>query len=198
MRLRALGFGLVALAVLAACGDNRAAPPIDAGPDAGERPQGSLATSDLVLNEVSPRGDGADWIELMNRGASPIDLCGVFLTDSVDRLDHYLPLGGVMPPATCEPRELAPGAYLVITMDDTPIVEGAPIDPAHAPFKLALADEVHLVEATTGAVIDGLLYLYPPGPNGAASVTMARVPDGSGQFYTRQPTPSAANPETLN
>lgn len=189
---------VLAVALVAACGDNRAGPPIDAAPDAGERPQGSPATSDLVLNEVAPRGDGADWIELANRGADPIDLCGVFLTDSVDRLDHYLPLGGVMPPAPCTPRELAPGAYLVITMDDTPLVDGAPIDPAHAPFKLGVADELHLVDAATGAVIDGLLYLYPPGPNGPATVTMARVPDRSGPFYPRTPTPGAANPEALN
>jgi len=189
---------LLALALVAACGDNRAGPPIDAAPDGGERPQGSPATSDLVLNEVAPRGDGADWIELANRGADPIDLCGVFLTDSVDRLDHYLPLGGVMPPGPCTPRELAPGAYLVITMDDTPLVEGAPIDPAHAPFKLGVADEIHLVDAATGAVIDGLLYLYPPGPNGPATVTMARVPDATGPFYPRTPSPGAANPEALN
>ena len=49
-----------------------------------------------------------------------------------------------------------------------------------------------------GGVIDGLLYLYPPGPNGAPSVTIARVPDGSGPFYTRRPSPGAANPELLN
>jgi hypothetical protein len=181
---------LTALA-LAACGDNLAQ--IDAAP-AAPRPQGSPATSDLVINEIAPRGEGADWIELKNRSSAPIDLCGVFLTDAADRLDHYVPLGAVMPPAPCPPRELAPGAYLVIYADDTLLVEGGPIDPGHAPFKLDVADEVHLI-AVDGGTIDGLLYLYPPGPEAPADVTLARGPDGDGAFWPLPPTPGAANPE---
>jgi hypothetical protein len=181
------------LVAVVGCGDNSAAPPIDAGPDAGERPQGSDATTDLVINEVAPRGDGPDWIELANRSGAPIDLCGFFLTDAVDRLDHYLPLGGVMPPGACAPRELAAGAYLVVYTDDTPIVEGGVIDPLHAPFELGVADEIHLV-TITGDVVDGLLFLYPPGPEVEATVTIARVPDRVGPFYQRVPTPGAANP----
>jgi hypothetical protein len=188
-------FLLVVPLALAACGDNTDAP-IDAPPDArAPRPQGSEATSDLVINEIAPRGDGPDWIELENRGEEPFDLCGVFLTDAVDRLDHYLPLGGVMPPAPCEPRLLAPGAFLVIDADGTPIDETTGvIDTAHAPFSLGLSDEVHLV-TTGGDTLDGLLYLYPPGPDAPATVTIARVPDGSGPFWTRPPTRGAANPD---
>jgi hypothetical protein len=185
--------GLAALAGLAGCGDNAAFVP-DAAPPAAPRPQGSPATSDLVINEIAPRGAGADWIELHNRSSAPIDLCGAFLTDATDRLDHYLPLGGVMAPAPCAPRELAPGAYLVIYADDTMLVDGALIDPDHAPFQLGVADEVHLV-ATDGAVIDGLLYLYPPGPEASPDVTLARGPDGDGAFWPLAPTPGAANPE---
>ncbi|KAB2897419.1 MAG: lamin tail domain-containing protein, partial [Kofleriaceae bacterium] len=168
---------------LAACGDNIIVPP------PAPRGQGSEATSDLVINEIAPRGDGPDWVELYNRSVTPIDLCGVFFTDAVDRLDHYLPLGGVMPPAPCPARLLAPGDRLVIHADDTPLVEGAPVDPLHAPFALAVADEVHLV-STDGAVIDGLLYLYPPGPEAPADVTLARDPDGSGAFFPRAPSPA--------
>ena len=180
------------LCAAAACGDNAIAP--DARIDAGApRGQGSEATSDLVINEVAPRGEGPDWIELHNRSAAAIDLCGVFLTDAADRIDHYLPLGGVMPPDACAPRMIDAGAYLVIFTDDVPIVEGTPIDPLHAPFELGIADEIHLV-ATTGQVIDGLLFLYPPGPDAPASVTVARSPDGAGLFFALPPTPGAANP----
>lgn len=186
---------LAALAALAgACGDNLDAP-IDAAVDAaGPRPQGSPATADLVINEIAPRGDGPDWIELKNRSAAPIDLCGVFLTDSVDRLDHYVPLGGVMPPAACTPRWIEAGGYLVIDADNTPIDETAGIDPAHAPFSLGISDEVHLV-STAGQTLDGLLYLYPPGPHAPADVAVARVPDGDGPFWTRAPSRGAPNPE---
>lgn len=192
MRLASVLLVLVGLA--AACGDNLTVPP------PAPRGQGSEATSDLVINEIAPRGEGPDWVELYNRSVTPIDLCGVFFTDAVDRLDHYLPLGGVMPSGTgapCAARTLAPGDRLVVFADDTPIVDGTPIDPLHAPFELDVADEVHLV-STEGAVIDGLLFLYPPGPEAPADVTLSRDPDGQGVFFPRPPTPAAANaPEVL-
>lgn len=157
--------------------------------------QGSEARSDLVINEVAPRSQpGADWIELFHRGSMPIDLCGYFLADAADRLDHYLPLGGVMPPDPCPPRLLSPGAYLVVFADGTLITDGAPIDPAHAPFKLDIADEVHLL-TTTGLGVDGLSFLYPLGPSAPPTVTLARIPSGSGAFFAGSPTPGASNLE---
>lgn len=179
---------------LAACGDS-AEVPIDAGVDASTEPvpQGSPATSDLAINEIAPRGDGPDWIELVNRSAAEVDLCDYFLTDAVDRLDHYLPLGGVMPGSECPPRRLAPGGYLVIDADGGPVVE-EPINTSHAPFGLGVADEVHLV-TLDGRSVDGLLYLYPPGPNAPATVTLSRIPDGDGPFLPAPPSRGAANPE---
>jgi hypothetical protein len=183
---------LVLLLTVAACADPVAAVP-DARPPEPPHGQGSEATGDLVINEVAPRGDGADWIEILDRGSEAIDLCGVFLTDAVDRLDHYLPLGGVLPPAPCSPRMIAPGERVIVLADDLPIVDGVPIDPGHAPFELGVSDELHLV-STEGVVIDGLLYLYPPGPNVPADVTLARDPDGSGLFFERAPSPGEVNP----
>ena len=183
------------LSCLAVACDEPAATP-DAGVDAGidaEVGQGSEPTADLVINEVMPRGPGSDWVELHNRGATPIDLCGYFLTDAADRLDHYLPLGGVMPPAPCPPLLLPPGAYRVIALDGTPLPTAAPIDPLHAPFKLDVADQLHLI-TITGGTGDGVLFLYPRGPNQPADVSLARVPDGTGLFFTALPTSGAANP----
>lgn len=183
---------------LAACGDGLAAP--DAMPvptsDAAPSGQGSETNEALVINEVSPRGDGPDYIELHNTTEAPIDLCGYFLSDATDRLDHYLPLGGVLPPAECEPVMIDANGYLVVFADDTPIpVAGeGPIDPLHAPFKLGVADGVYLITAT-GQVADGLSYLYPEGPDGPGAGTMARDPDGRGAFFYRVPTPGAANSE---
>lgn len=164
----------------------------DAGPDAAPRGQGSEASSDVVINEVAPRGGGPDWVELYNRGDAAIDLCGLFLTDSVDRLDHYLPLGGVMPPAACAPSMIEPGARLVIDADGTAL--GDPIDPRHAPFELGVADEIHLI-GTDGLVVDGLLYLYGPGPEAPPVVSLSRDPDGEGLFFERAPTPGEPNVE---
>jgi hypothetical protein len=171
---------LILVVVLAGCDDVR---PVedDAGP-AVPQGQGSEASSDLVINEVAPRGDGPDWIELFNRSDESVDLCGYFLTDSVDRLDHYLPLGGVAPPAPCEPMLLDAGARRIVLADGV-----------EAPFQLGIADEIHLV-AVDGLVVDGLLFLYGPGPLVPADVSLARDPDGDGLFFERAPTPGEANP----
>jgi hypothetical protein len=187
---------VVGLLGLVACGDDASSVDHDAGPDAAPRGQGSEAASDLLINEVAPRGPGTDWVELLNRGAEPIDLCGYVLTDAVDRLDNYLPLGGVMPPDACTPSLLAPGERLIISTDGTPIVAGVPIDPTHAPFSLGVADEIHLL-ATDGLVIDGLLYLYGPGPESSGEDTLSRDPDGNGLFFERAATPGDANPSEL-
>jgi hypothetical protein len=173
----AVRIGLALLALLAACGDNTATEP-DAGADAAPVGQGSEAESDLVVNELAPQDD---WIELHNRSESDIDLCDYFLTDQMDRLDHYLALGGAAPPDDCAPRMMAAGAYLVIATDD-----GA--GDGHAPFKLGLADEVH-VAVWTGEVVDGLLYIM----TGDAGRSLAREPDGAGLFYAADPTPGEAN-----
>lgn len=165
--------------VAAGCGDNLSVPTPDAGP-AEITPQGSEPSADLIINEVSPRGEGADWIEIANRSSAAIDLCDYFLSDSLDRLDHYLPLGGAAPPDSCEPSMLEPGGYLVITADDD----------TGAPFKLGLADEVHLIRTADGFPVDTLVYLYQTPVAGQA---LARRPDREGLFLPATPTPGEAN-----
>lgn len=184
-----------ALLLASACGDNLAPA---AGPDAGPAAspdaagvigQGSLPGTPLVLNELAPDpAQGADWIEIVNRSDAPVDLCGYFVTDALDRLDHYYPLGRTLPPDPCAPRLLDPGAYLVVLADDGG--DGPTGDGDHAPFKLALGEELHLV-AWTGLAQDSLLYLQ----QGAPGQSLARRPDARGLFYPAAPTPGAANPE---
>ncbi len=172
------------LLLLSACG--QAADTPDGGLDAGPVPQGSEPTGALIVNEVAPQVDGGpDWIELLNRSAEPVDLCAFFVTDGLDRLDHYLALGGAAPPDACTESLLEPGARLIVWADDDP-EQGAD----HAPFKLDGADEVHVLR-TTGITEDSLLFLYPAD---GAGRSLARIPDGEGLFWTTEPTPGAANP----
>lgn len=154
----------------------------DGGIDAVQG-QGAPASAALVINEISPRSAGeSDWIELLNRSAEPIDLCGYFVTDALDRLDHYTLLGGDLPPAPCTPRWLAPGAYLLITADDS-------IATDHARFELGGSDEVHLV-STAGIATESLAYFYAA----SEGQTLARTPNGEGLFFPAIPTPGEANP----
>ena len=130
--LRILLVAILALAsgqAMAACGDPGEEQP-DAGP-AEPVAQGSEATTDLVVNELSPADD---WVELLNRTDAPIDLAGYYLTDKADRLDHYVLLEG----------ELLPGEHVVVEPDA---------------FGLARSDELNLL-TTTGLPVDGLAYLY--------------------------------------
>ena len=166
------------------CGDNTALPP-DAAPDAAPiAGQGSAPTGGLIITEVHARGEGPDWIELRNRGEDPIDLCDYFLTDSVDRLDHYLALGGAAPPDPCEPDLVAAGEFVIVFADDD-----AELGADHAPFRLGEADEVHLVDLS-GRATDSLVYLLRD-----ADGTLARIPTDTGLFFPAEPTPGEANPE---
>ena len=184
MRLLAAWLPAMILSITG-CGEQPAAGP-DAGIEAGPVAQGSPARGDLAVNEVSPRPEtGPDWIELVNRTESPIDLCGYFVTDDLDRLDHYAPLGGAPPPGPCDPVFLDPGEYLVIVADDD-----REAGPDHAPFRLGPDDQVHVVSAD-GIAVDSLLFLYPAGERRA---TLARTPDSEGLFYLAEPTPGAPNP----
>lgn len=174
--MRTLPSLLAALVFLgAACTEPEPEPEPDLG-------QGSETSAPLVVNEVAPRPDtGPDWLEIVNTTGEAIDLCGYFVTDSLDRLDHYYALGGTAPPDPCEPQWLDPGAYLVIYADDD----------TGAPFKLGVADEAHIV-TITGEPVDSFLYVFPEGFDGDS---LARTPDGRGRFYPALPTPNAANPE---
>jgi hypothetical protein len=154
------------LIALFACGDPGLGPDGGGAPDAGPVVQGSAASADLVINELSPQPSaGPEWVELLNRSDAPIDLTGYFLTDKADRLDHYLQLEGV----------LAPGELVVIEPGDA--------------FGLGVAEEVHLL-TTTGLSIDGLAYLFV---GAGDDQTLARQPSGQGAFYFADPTPGETN-----
>lgn len=159
---------------------------VDAGFDAAvERGQGSEARGPLVVNEVMPKPvDGADWLELFNRSDEPIDLCGYFVTDSLDRLDHYHHLGGAPPPQVCEPVILGAGEYLVVVADNDSTA-------GHAPFKLGVADEAHVV-SLRGEAIDSLLFLFPSESEG---LSLARQPDGEGTFWLSDASQGMTNPD---
>jgi len=175
---RPLASSIAIAALLGACGDNLAGSSIDAAPPEIEG-QGSEPTGALIINEVSPRGPGADWIEIANVSDSAIDLCDFFVSDSFDRLDHYHPLGGSAPPDPCTPELLEPGALLVIEADDD----------LGAPFQLGVADEVHII-GTDGKASDSLVYLHR---DPTAGDTLARQPDRSGLFFPAAPTRGEAN-----
>ena len=172
---------------MAACGQETGPGAADAGPpqppatDAAPVAQGDEPRGPVAINEVASDSPGgqADWIELrLPAGASAaVDLGGHYLTDAPDRLDHFYRFP--------EGTTLAPGAYLVVFADDG---AAGPAGTHHAPFKLGREDGVFVMDPD-GVVLDSLLYLGLK--NGKS---LARQPDGSGRFYSAEPTPGTVNP----
>src|SRR5690606_5837389 len=117
----------------------------------------SCVLPDVVINEIESNGDATDWVEVVNTGATAVDLSGWSLMDS-DPVGHAaettpLPVGTI----------LEPGAYFVFDQ------------PRDFVFGLGGGDTV-TVRNATGVTVDEHDY-----PEHAAGV-WARGADGSGDF----------------
>ena len=93
---------------------------------------GSAIISGLVINEFSAQptsvvdnaGDRDDWIELYNSSNVPINLHGLFITDTLgNKLKHTLNDNGL-------PWILAPGAYQLLWADGEPLAFEVNVDAA--------------------------------------------------------------------
>ena len=143
------------------------------------------STSDVVLNEFVARnnngptdemGQAEDWIELYNRGAAPVDISGMYMTDDLEQPTKWeIPAGTV----------LAPGDSLHIWADED-LLDG----PYHADFKLSTnGEQVALVDVDGSTVLDFFVF----GPQ-EADVATARLHDGEELWVTTpDTTPFASN-----
>lgn len=150
------------------------------GGDAGAAGDGGAAGAvRVVVNEVYVGGSDPlsdpDWAELKNLADSPADLSGYRLRDAKSPF--------TMPAGTTVPGR----GYLMIYCDDVP--DGGATDRLHAPFKLGSADELSLL-APDGSVLDSVGWTATMT---SAGRTWGRLPDGTGQYLSLTPTPSARN-----
>lgn len=141
-------------------------PPASAADPAG-------ALGNVVINEVSSNGythNGAantDFVELYNKGTTPIDLTGYRL------IDNGAPSGAVELTG-----KIPPQGYMAL------------VPPA---FGIGSADQVRLFSPDGLTLIDSVL---PDGTNWAShqAPSAARVPDGTGAFVNGSaPTPGGPN-----
>lgn len=140
----------------------------------------------IALNELTTRNDGlivdpADgeaepWFEIFNAGLTPIDIGGMFLTDSMAVPNRYR-----IPPATVLP---ALGS-LLFWADGEP-GQGA----THVSFTLSVAGgQIHLIDRDGSTAVDAVDY-----PSLLTGDSLGRFPDYSGQWLQmRQPTPGQPN-----
>ncbi|SCY28985.1 CotH kinase family protein [Flavobacterium caeni] len=146
----------------------------------------TLDEEDLVINELmaqntstvtDPAGQFEDWIELYNNTANTISLDNLYLTDSPDNLQKWAFPSGLT---------MAPHSYLIVWADEDLTEEGL-----HADFKLSANGESIILSYPNGAVVDAITF-------GAqtANVSYARVPNGTGDFFSH-PTTFNENNENL-
>jgi len=118
-----------------------------------QQDHGSLVINELlavnggtaVFNVPDPQGENEDWIELYNRGDTPIDLGGMYLTD-----DPSTPKRWRIPEATM----IDPGSYLLIWADNDEADPGL-----HASFKLSAdGEEVALFDTDGLTLIDSVQF----------------------------------------
>ncbi len=149
----------------------------------------TAASSAIVFNEVmaanstclaDPQGQYDDWIELANTSDQPVDLSGMFLSDSPDNpLKWGFPQGSV----------IEAGGYLLVWADE----DGGDSPGLHANFKLSSSKGETLWLYDTAAHKHALLDSVSLGSL-EADQAFGRCPDGRGPMQVLvTPTPLAAN-----
>lgn len=137
---------------------------------------------DVVINEFmasndtipDPAGEFEDWIELHNRTSLPVDLSGCYLSDDISALTKWtFPAGTIIP---------AHG-YLLIWADQDSGQAGL-----HASFKLSATGEQVVLSNSSVTILDTITFGQQ-----INNFSFSRLPDGTGQFVSSQPTPGAPN-----
>jgi len=138
---------------------------------------GSVEPGDLVINEfaadntliLDPAGDAEDWIEFHNNTASTVTMDGMYLTD-----DASNPTKWQFPAGT----NIDPDGYLIVWADNEPGEPGL-----HATFKLSAGGEYIRLSNELIVLLDEVTF-------GAQTtdLTMARIPNGTGEWVQGRPT----------
>ncbi|MBW8040575.1 MAG: hypothetical protein FVQ85_11300 [Planctomycetes bacterium] len=145
----------------------------------------------LVVNEFMAKnnnfipdeyGNYDDWIEIYNYGDEAIDIAGMYLADDID-----VPLSWwQIPYGSPEITTIAPGGYMLIWADNTPM-QG----PLHVNFALAAGggEDVGLI-SEEGVLIDAIEFFFPQ----QSDTSYGRYPDANDnwQFFVN-PTPGKPN-----
>jgi hypothetical protein len=157
----------------------------------GANPQ--AAAVPVVINEIlasnghtraDPQGEYDDWIELYNRGSTPVNLGGMYLTD-----DSAEPAKWQFPNNVPAQTTIPAHGYLLVWAD------GEVSDPGlHVSFKLGASGEsVALFDRDGLTLIDSVLFNAQ-----RTDVSYGRFPDGTDTWSQMEPpTPGARNVRTF-
>ena len=150
----------------------------------------AVPISNLLFNEVSSDKDNAilddhgeftDWIEVFNTGTEPIQLAGLFFTDTIQDLSAHM-----VPFDQPDQTRVYPDSSIVLFADNQP--EQGPL---HLNFKLSNDGETIALSQRIGnelIILDSISY-----SGQFAGITSARIPDGTGMLQRAIPTPGERN-----
>jgi hypothetical protein len=139
--------------------------------------EGVVINELLALNEtglVDSAGQFEDWVELFNTSSEAQDISFHHLSDSADAPFLY-----TFP----EDTFIEPGGFHIVFLDGEPLQGGD-----HAGFGLSGAGDSIRFNAPDGAALDSHTFDAQ-----TVDVSLARVPDGTGDFVAQSPTPEAPN-----
>jgi hypothetical protein len=120
-----------------------------------------MASNDTTCADEA--GEFDDWIELINMGAGDVSLDGITITDDRATPDK----------ASLDGLTILAGGILLLRADGTP-AQGA----THLPFRLSAAGE-ELLLFIGDAIVDEVTWT-----SATTDVSLARFPDGTGDFVT--------------
>ena len=129
-------------------------------------------------------GDFSDWIELHNRGASPVDLSGWSLSDSDNN-----PLKWKIPNGTTIDAD----GYLLVLADNLSALNGIS-SYLHSSFSLSSGGEDLLLSDASGEVVSSIPGGYP---RQDVFHSYGLAPEGEEYGFFPRSTPGAANSEVL-
>ena len=137
-----------------------------------------LASNDACCTDQS--GDYDDWVELFNDSSDPIDIGGMYFTDTPGDDNPYL-----IPNDESSTTTIPAGGYLIIWCDDDQ-EQGV----LHVSKKLkAKGESVILIDSDGITVVDSVTY-----ESQTTDISMGRNIDNMDEWiFYNNPTPGAAN-----
>jgi len=156
-----LGFAFAPLVLTLACGtDTEPASKVEVRIN-------ELSSSNHDYQDAN--GDTDDWIELINLRSEPVDLAGYFIADTANNRFKVELTAGVV----------VPGNGLLLLWADGEPNQG----PAHVAFQLGSTGDGVCLSNPNGYVIDCVEFsAIPPNDAGTEDTSLARFPDGTGNF----------------
>lgn len=162
-------------------------------------------TGEVLINEImaknasypDPNSELDDWVELYNPNDYPVDIGGMYMTDS-----HYsagISAWTQIPTNTPTQTTIPPHGYLIVWYDED-LDQG----PLHVNDKLGGGgDSVYIIDADGNTVVDYFTWVEATGMN-VDDVSIGRTPDGGntwqlfGAGQVNPSTPGASNGGATN